>query len=45
MPRLLDNFPSGRFSFYISHRKMLFGRASWEELRDAVTLKHAGFSE
>lgn len=37
MPRLLDDFPSVRFSFYINHHNMLFGRASLEELGDAVT--------
>lgn len=36
MPRLLDDFPSVRFSFYISYHNVMFGRASWEELGDAI---------
>jgi len=36
MPRLLDDFPSVRFSFYTNHQNVLFGRASWEKLEDAV---------
>lgn len=35
MPRLLDDFPSVRFSFYINHHNAPFEGASWEELGDA----------
>lgn len=37
MPRVLDDFPSVRFSFHNSHHNVPFGRASWEELKDDVT--------
>lgn len=36
MPRLLDDFPSVRFSFHINHHNVPFGRESWEELGAAV---------
>lgn len=47
MLRLLDDFPSVRFSFHINHHDVPFGRASWEKLgcSNSFTLKATGFSE